>query len=86
MVAMPWVNARAGTGRPAEKKRALSARVRSLSSTTRVVLSTGEPGRSKRHYAPDGGGRASKAFKTLADNGLITVEKTGQGDLCFPAD
>ena len=45
-----------------------------------------EPGRSKRHYAPDGGGRAAKAFKTLADNGLITVEKTGQGDLCFPVD
>ena len=45
-----------------------------------------DPGRSKRHYAPDGGGRASKAFKTLLDNALITVEKTGQGDLCFPAD
>ena len=53
MVAMPWVIARAGTGRPAEKKRALSARVRSLSATTRVMLSNGEPGSLKAMWPLD---------------------------------
>ena len=44
-----------------------------------------DPGHSKRHYASGGGSRASKNFKTLEDNGLIIVERSGGADLCYPA-
>ena len=44
MVARPCVSTRRGTSSGRSKNRALSARVRSVSSTTRVSESSGEPG------------------------------------------
>jgi len=48
-----YLFARVGTARPVGKKRALSARVCSLSSTTLVALSSGDPGSLKAMWPLD---------------------------------